>query len=260
MVVIRCSLFGKREYGRVSLTMVVLRCSLFGKCEYGRVSLLLIVICEWGPLPMGSGPFFILKFFLESKEKRCILPGRIVRVRRPNVTHETNCPTVLAYHSTPLLSAALTPPLTRGGLSGEARFACFLRPEGPVVWFHEENGVLLVCVHSPSYSLPHQRQYFPEIRSPQSGFSQYKMGRLMNSAAHHHGPRVHGPRTKDHGPRTTDQGPRTTNNEQRFTYIPKSLLSLLPVSRQGSSSYFQKHWIQLLPGRRRSFPHCGRSR
>ena len=119
MVVIRCSLFGKREYGRVSLTMVVLRCSLFGKCEYGRVSLLLIVICEWGPLPMGSGPFFILKFFLESKEKRCILPGRIVRVRRANVTHEMNCPTVLAYHSTPLLSAALTPPLTRGGLTPE---------------------------------------------------------------------------------------------------------------------------------------------
>ena len=99
--------------------MVVLRCSLFGKCEYGRVSLAMVVIREWGPLPMGSGPFFILKFFLESKEKRCILPGRIVRVRRPNVTHETNCPTVLAYHSTPLLSAALTPPLTRGGLTPE---------------------------------------------------------------------------------------------------------------------------------------------
>ena len=79
----------------------------------------MVVIREWGPLPMGSGPFFILKFFLGSKEKRCILPGRIVRVRRANVTHEMNCPTVLAYHSTPLLSAALTPPLTRGGLTPE---------------------------------------------------------------------------------------------------------------------------------------------
>jgi len=76
------------------------------------------------------------------------------------------------YESTPLLSASLTPPLTRGGLSpepsraaGEAGLSSLGRR--PVVWFLWQESFLPCLSTFPIYNLlPHQRQHLPASRIP----------------------------------------------------------------------------------------------